>query len=620
MRDYQVIVIGGGHAGIEAAAAAARMGAATALITGEVSKIGEMSCNPAIGGVGKGQLVREIDALGGLMGYFADNTGIHFRTLNKSKGPAVWSSRAQTDRRLYRNFAQGILAQIQCLSLIEGMVREILAEDGTFDRVILMDGREISADVCILAAGTFLNGMIHIGAQQTPAGRVGEQPSLHLTASLQRLGFVARRLKTGTPPRLDDATIDFGRLEAQPGDSNFRPFSLRTSNHLENKALCHITYTSSETRRIVEENLTRSALFSGNITGIGPRYCPSIEDKIHRFSDKERHQLFLEPEGLDTNEIYINGLSTSLPAEVQLDVLHSISGLENVVMNRPGYAIEYDFFPAFQIKPSLETRLVNGLYFCGQINGTSGYEEAAAQGLMAGINATLGLRHCEPFYLNRSQAYIGVMIDDLVTRVPMEPYRMFTSRAEYRLALREDNVADRLLAYGKGFGLVDDEIYGKHLQQRELIESEKRRLAKTFVPINKIDDTADNGDSSAMALLLKRPGVRYRDFAAFDLICRDFPPDCGDQVEIEIKYEGYLDKQEREIERFRQLESRAIPEDFDVTLINGLKTEAVAVLSKYRPINLGQASRLSGVTFADITVLMIHLKKHAADGVSRETS
>lgn len=619
MRDFEIIVIGGGHAGIEAAAAAARMGHSTALVTGDVGKIGEMSCNPAIGGVGKGQLVREIDALGGLMGYFTDNAGIHFRTLNKSKGPAVWSSRAQADRKHYRKFAQQTLTSTENLTLVAGMVQEIVAIEGDFDKIILMDGKELSANACVLAAGTFLNGVIHIGIDQTPAGRVGEPPSLYLSESFRKLGFQTARLKTGTPPRLDGATIDFDRLEAQPGDRSFKPFSLRTSNCLENKALCHITYTSTETHRIVRDNLQRSAMFSGNITGVGPRYCPSIEDKIYRFHDKERHQLFLEPEGLDTTEVYINGLSTSLPEDVQLDVLHSIPGLETVTMTRPGYAIEYDFFPAFQIKPSLETRLVDNLFFCGQINGTSGYEEAAAQGLIAGINAALKLRSQEPFYPGRSEAYIGVMIDDLVTKVPTEPYRMFTSRAEYRLALREDNAADRLIGYGKRFGLIDDEIYEKYLQRRELIVAEKRRFGRTFITVSSVDTRSDNGEKSTMALLLKRPGIRYHDFATVDKLCSDFPIDFGEQVEIEIKYEGYLDKQQREIERFQQLESRAIPEDFDVTRISGLKIEAVNVLKKFNPINLGQASRLAGVTYSDITVLMIHLKKHADGNVSRET-
>jgi tRNA uridine 5-carboxymethylaminomethyl modification enzyme len=619
MRDYDVIVIGGGHAGIEAAAASARMGLTTALISNELAKIGEMSCNPAIGGVGKGQLVREIDALGGVMGYITDNTGIHFRTLNKSKGPAVWSSRAQADRKLYREFSQHLLSRIPNLSLIAGMVKEIRALDGRFDHLILMDGTTVASSACVLASGTFLNGQIHIGEKQTPAGRVGESPSLYLSESLQKLGFQVGRLKTGTPPRLDGSTIDFDSLEKQPGDDDFKPFSLLTNNRVTNRAFCYVTYTSKLTQKIVEKNLHRSAMFYGNIKGIGPRYCPSIEDKIHRFRDKDRHQLFLEPEGLDTNEIYINGLSTSLPEDVQLDVLHSIAGLEHVVMNRPGYAIEYDFFPAFQIKPSLETRPVEHLYFAGQINGTSGYEEAAAQGLMAGINAVLKLKGHEPFYLDRSQAYIGVMIDDLVTKVPTEPYRMFTSRAEYRLALREDNAADRLIKYGKQFGLINDDIYSTYLAKRQMINAEKHRLGRTMVLISQIDSNAVNGDKCSLGLLLKRPAIRYQNLRVADEVCREFPADCAEQVEIEVKYEGYLDKQQREIDRFKQLESKVIPDDFDVRKVNGLKTEAVGVLHRFRPVNLGQASRLAGVTFADITVLMIHLKRHTNGSVSRET-
>ena len=619
MRDFEVIVIGGGHAGIEAAAAAARMGASTALISGDLAKVGEMSCNPAIGGVGKGQLVREIDALGGLMGYITDRTGIHFRTLNKSKGPAVWSSRAQCDRKLYREFAQELLAGIDNLTLVEGMVVGIGCEDNKFSHVVLHDGREISGKACILASGTFLNGLIHIGEEQTPAGRANEAPSLHLSESLQSLGFKPGRLKTGTPPRLEGETIDYSKMEPQPGDDDFLPFSLRTITGVTNRVHCHITYTSAETHRIVEANIHRSAMFSGNIQGIGPRYCPSIEDKIHRFRDKDRHQLFIEPEGLDTTEIYINGLSTSLPADIQNDILHSIPGLENVVMKRPGYAIEYDFFPAFQIKPTLETRLVANLYFCGQINGTSGYEEAAAQGLLAGINAGSKLKDHPQVIIDRAQAYIGVMIDDLVTRVPMEPYRMFTSRAEYRLALREDNAYDRLIEIGRSFGLVTDQMMERFRNDRDRLDLEHKRLHKTSIMASLVDPDA-NGDKLPMGVLLKRPNVTYRRLAEVDSECAQFPERLGERLEILIKYAGYMEKQLREIDRFRQLESRKIPDDFDLGALSGLKKEAIAVLQQYRPINLGQASRLNGITFSDITVLMIHLKRHYASSVSRETN
>ena len=433
------------------------------------------------------------------------------------------------------------------------------------------------------------------------------------------MGFKTGRLKTGTPPRLEGETIDYGRMEPQPGDSEFHPFSLRTEGPVANRAICHITYTSAKTHEIVNANLHRSAMFSGNIQGIGPRYCPSIEDKVNRFRDKDRHQLFIEPEGLDTTEIYINGLSTSLPAEVQLDILHSIPGLENVVMKRPGYAIEYDFFPAYQIKPTLETRPVENLYFCGQINGTSGYEEAGAQGLVAGINAAAKLRGEGVLILDRAQAYIGVMIDDLVTRVPMEPYRMFTSRAEYRLALREDNAAERLIAIGRRYGLVTDAMLARHGAEREAMDLEHNRLHQTSIPASWVDSTASS-DKLPMGVLLKRPGVLYQDFGKFDETCAGFPKRLSERLEIAIKYAGYMEKQQREIDRFRQLESRKIPDDFDLQSLSGLKKEAISVLQQYRPINLGQASRLNGVTYSDITVLMIHLKRHYAGAVSRETN
>lgn len=619
MDQYEVIVLGGGHAGIEAACAAARMGLATALITGDLTRIGEMSCNPAIGGVGKGQLVREVDALGGMIGRLADQAGIHFRVLNRSKGPAVWSSRVQADRKLYRECAQAALKIVPNLHLIEGMVTSITAVNHRFRSAVLEDGREIKADAAVIVSGTFLNGLIHIGDKKIPAGRINEAPALGLTESLIEYGFKSGRLKTGTPPRLEGSTIDFEKTEPQPGDEDIRPFSLYTSNKLDNKALCHITYTSEETHQVIRQNLTKSAMFSGNISGVGPRYCPSIEDKVHRFADKPRHQLFIEPEGLDTNEIYINGLSTSLPENVQIEVVHTIPGLENAVMNRPGYAIEYDFFPAYQIKPTLETRPVENLYFAGQINGTSGYEEAAAQGLIAGVNAALKLKKEEPFYLDRSEAYIGVMIDDLITKIPVEPYRMFTSRAEYRLALREDNAADRLIEHGRRLGLVDDVIYDKWLCNKELIDSERRRLNSTTVMLAAWDPINGNGASSSLAKLLKRPEVTYSDLSKVDEACGKFPEMLAERVQIEVKYEGYLGKQAREIERFQKLETKSIPDEFEYDGLTGLKREAIETLSKFRPINLGQASRLAGVTYSDLTVLMIHLRKWR-ESVSRETA
>ena len=623
MTDFEIIVVGGGHAGIEAACAAARMGARVALITGDLARIGEMSCNPAIGGVGKGQLVREIDALGGVMGLLTDRAGIHFRTLNRSKGPAVWSSRAQTDRKLYREAAQQVVKSTSNLDLLEGMVTSIDSKGGHFARVVLADGRKISGKACILCSGTFLNALIHIGEEQTPAGRINESPSLQLSESLQSFGFQAGRLKTGTPPRLDGDTIDYESLEQQAGDDYFRPFSLRTLESVQNKALCHITYTNETTHKYIEANFDKSAMFSGAITGTGPRYCPSIEDKVFRFRDKDRHQLFIEPEGLDTSEIYINGLSTSLPADVQEQLLHTIPGLENVVMTRPGYAVEYDFFPAFQITPSLETRPVEKLYLCGQINGTSGYEEAAAQGLIAGINAALKLQGRNPFYLDRSEAYIGVMIDDLINSVPQEPYRMFTSRAEYRLALREDNVAERLINYGRSLDLISEDVHTRYLEQRKAVDDEKKRLCSVSIELSQLDPALGNGDKQPLARILKRPTVGYRDFAKLDEVAGNISREIADKVEIEIKYAGYLEKQQREIEKFKKLEGKLIPASFDVTQVKGLRTEARLVLEQVQPVNLGQASRLAGVTFSDISVLLVYLKRHGNGGarnVSRETT
>ncbi len=613
---YDVIVVGAGHAGCEAALAAARLGCKTLALTINADHIGEMSCNPAVGGLAKGHLVREIDVLGGEMARNIDATGIQFRRLNTKKGPAVQSSRAQADKEQYRLRMKQVLENQEDLDIKQGVVDELIVEDGTVKGIVTSIGEHYPGQAVILTTGTFLQGLIHIGLKNFSAGRMGDPASIKLSENLKKLGFRMGRLKTGTTPRLDGRTINFSKLTPQYGDEPPVPFSFDTESISQKQAPCYITYTNERTHEIIRSGLDRSPLFTGVIEGVGARYCPSIEDKVVRFHEKPRHQIFLEPMGLGTTEIYPNGVPTSLPVDIQFKMLRSIEGLEKVEIVRPGYAIEYDYADPTQLSPALETKLIRGLFFAGQINGTSGYEEAAAQGLMAGINAVRYITEAPPIVLDRTQAYIGVLIDDLVTKGAMEPYRMFTSRAEYRLLLREDNADLRLRETGYSLGLVSDRVYRRYQHKKETIEQLLKLLSNIrLTPTQAINEKLCGlgfhplNQPTFLGDLLKRPGITLKDLEIFEPRVAEVGSAVAEQVEIQIKYDGYIKRQEKQVERFKKLEHTVIPEDFDYSKVPGLSNEVKEKLVAIRPASIGQASRISGITPAAVSIIQIFLKK-----------